>query len=103
MGKMSNALKLRLYYNLLFQGVFIFYIISYEPVRYDDEKFPKWAQYLGLMISFSSMIWVPAYAIYYLVTQPGSFMEVSYSPCRDFGDPIQDFIISKRDLNTDLL
>lgn len=56
-------------------GVFIFYIISYEPVRYDDEKFPKWAQYLGLMISFSSMIWVPAYAIYYLVTQPGSFME----------------------------
>jgi solute carrier family 6 GABA transporter-like protein 1 len=56
-------------------GVFIFYIIQYEPVRYDDEKFPVWAEYLGLMISFSSMMWVPGYALYYLVTQPGSFKE----------------------------
>jgi len=56
-------------------GVFVFYIVQYEPVRYDDEKFPVWAEYLGLMISFSSMMWVPGYALYYLVTQPGSFME----------------------------
>ena len=61
----------------LFQGVFVFYVVQYQPVRYDDEKFPTWAEYLGLLISFSSMMWVPIYAIYYLVTQPGTFMEVS--------------------------
>ena len=60
-----------------FQGVFVFYVVQYQPVRYDDEKFPTWAEYLGLLISFSSMMWVPIYAIYYLVTQPGTFMEVS--------------------------
>jgi len=56
-------------------GVFAFYILQYEPVKYDDEKFPKWAEYLGLLISFASMIWIPGYAIYYLLTQPGTFME----------------------------
>jgi len=55
--------------------VFIFYFIQYEPVKYGDMDYPKWAEVMGLMISFTSMIWVPGYAIYYLVSQPGSFME----------------------------
>jgi len=55
--------------------VFIFYFIQYKPVKYGDQSYPKWAEIMGLMISFTSMMWVPGYAIYYLVTQPGSFME----------------------------
>ena len=60
------------------QGVFVFYIFSYEPVRYgEDYAYPKWAEGMGLCMSFASMVWVPGYAIYYLLTQPGTFREVS--------------------------
>jgi solute carrier family 6 GABA transporter-like protein 1 len=57
--------------------VFGFYCFSYEPVKYgSDYNYPKWAEIVGLCISFSSMMWVPVYAIYYVLTQPGSIMEV---------------------------
>ena len=54
------------------QGVFAYYIISYSAVTYDDYEYPGWAEGMGLCISFSSMIWVPAYFVYYLVTGPGT-------------------------------
>ena len=60
-----------------FQGVFVYYIISYSPVTYGSYEFPQWAEIMGLMISFSSMIWIPAYMVYYLCSQPGSFREVT--------------------------
>jgi len=57
-------------------SVFIFYVISYEPVTYGtDYKYPKWAEGMGMCMSFASMMWVPIYAIYYVASQPGSFME----------------------------
>jgi len=56
--------------------VFIFYCASYTAVTYGhDYKYPKWAEYMGLCMSFTSMIWVPGYAIYYLLTQPGTIMQ----------------------------
>ena len=59
------------------QSVFIFYIFSYEPVTYGtDYNYPKWAEYMGLCMSFASMVWVPLYAVYYVLTQPGTFKEV---------------------------
>lgn len=57
-------------------AVFVFYCFSYEPVTYgEDYIYPKWAEYMGLCMSLASMLWVPVYAIYYLITQPGTFME----------------------------
>ena len=57
--------------------MFIFYIFSYEPVTYGtDYNYPKWAEYMGLCMSFASMVWVPLYAVYYVLTQPGTFKEV---------------------------
>ena len=53
---------------LMIFGIFFFYMYSYTPVTYgEDYKYPKWAEILGLLISISSMIWVPVYAVYYLV------------------------------------
>ena len=50
-------------------GIFISYIYSYSPVTYgEDYNYPKWAEILGLIISFSSMTWVPIYAIYYSIS-----------------------------------
>jgi len=56
-------------------GVFFFYIYRYNPVTFGDYVYPKWAESMGLCISFSSMIWVIAYAIYFMLTTPGSFSE----------------------------
>jgi len=57
-------------------AVFIFYCYSYTPVKYgQDYHYPKWAEGMGLCMSYASMIWVPAYAIYYMITTPGTFMQ----------------------------
>merc|ERR1712012_579322 len=57
-------------------AVFVFYVISYTPVTYGkDYKYPGWGEAMGLCMSFASMMWVPLYAIYYVCSQPGSFME----------------------------
>ena len=59
------------------QLVFGFYCFSYKAVTYGtDYEYPGWAEAMGLCMSFASMMWVPLYAIYYVLTQPGSFMEV---------------------------
>jgi len=60
-------------------AVFVFYVISYEPVTYGkDYEYPKWGEMMGLCMSFASMMWVPIYAIYYVLTQPGTIVENFY-------------------------
>jgi solute carrier family 6 GABA transporter-like protein 1 len=56
--------------------VFLFYFIKYTPITYGrDYSYPMWGEMMGFMISLSSMIWVPGYFVYYLLTTPGTFME----------------------------
>merc|ERR1712106_75381 len=56
-------------------GVFVFQLASYSPVKYGDYEYPYWAQMVGIGLSCASMVWVPLYAAYYLLTQKGSFAE----------------------------
>ncbi|KAK6637309.1 hypothetical protein RUM44_007724 [Polyplax serrata] len=57
-------------------GVFIFFCVKYEPVTYANVyHYPWWAEAIGLTLSFSSMIWIPAYAIYFMSKTPGSFKD----------------------------
>jgi len=56
-------------------GVFIFYIVSFKPVTLATYEYPGWAEGLGLCFSFASMIWVPGYALYYVLFTPGSIMQ----------------------------
>ncbi|GFG35869.1 hypothetical protein Cfor_08730, partial [Coptotermes formosanus] len=57
-------------------AIFIFYCVDYEPITYGKSyNYPRWAEGLGFCMSFASMIWVPAYAIYYVLTAPGSLKE----------------------------
>lgn len=61
----------------LMAGVFFYYVINYEPVKYGKNyTYPPAWEALGLVISFSSMICVPIYAIYYALSGPGTIMEV---------------------------
>ena len=57
--------------------VFVFYVTSFKPVKLGDYSYPTWAEGLGLCFSFASMMWIPIYAVYYLVSQPGTLMQVS--------------------------
>ena len=55
-------------------------------MTFGDYVYPKWAESMGLCISFSSMIWVIAYAIYFMLTTPGSLRErwrVAITPVSD--------------------
>ena len=52
-------------------------MVQYIPVTYGDYVYPWWAECIGIIISLSSMLWIPGYAIYYMMTTPGTWREVS--------------------------
>lgn len=58
-------------------SIFIFSIVQYVPVTYGNGyQYPKWAEVLGICISLSSMLWIPLYAVYYVLSTPGTLREV---------------------------
>ena len=50
--------------------------------------YPWWAEMIGIIISLSSMLWIPGYAVYYTMTTPGTLREVTFAlhlcPTRKF-------------------
>ncbi|KAL0272952.1 UNVERIFIED_CONTAM: hypothetical protein PYX00_005746 [Menopon gallinae] len=57
-------------------AIFLFFCIQYEPVKYANTyEYPWWGQVIGFLVSASSMIWIPGYAIYFLIKTPGTFKE----------------------------
>ncbi|XP_049823180.1 sodium- and chloride-dependent GABA transporter 1-like isoform X2 [Aethina tumida] len=56
-------------------AIFVSHCFQYESLTYAEYKYPHWADGLGIGISLSSMIWVPVYAIYYVLTEPGSILQ----------------------------
>lgn len=49
--------------------ILIYSWIKYQPVKYNNYHFPKWAEDLGWLISFSSIVAVPCVIVYKLVTE----------------------------------
>jgi len=56
--------------------IFIFYFVKYTPITMNTYEYPAWGEALGFLISFSSMVWVPGYFVYYMLTTPGTWREV---------------------------
>ena len=56
--------------------MFSFYFVKYVPISMGDYKYPAWGEALGFIISLSSMLWVPGYALYFVMTSKGSWREV---------------------------
>jgi len=56
--------------------LFVFYFVKYTPIVMGDYEYPVWGEALGFMISLSSMLWVPGYAIYFVLTNKGTWKEV---------------------------
>ena len=61
---------------LCFQSIFIFYVIKWSPVKYGSVEYPFWAHGIGFVMSAASMLWIPGYAVYYIMTERGSLRDV---------------------------
>lgn len=59
------------------QGVFIFNIIQWSPIKYLDYEFPWWAHCFGWFTALSSMLCIPGYAIWLWQKTPGDSIDVS--------------------------
>lgn len=50
--------------------------MGYEPLTYEDYVYPGWANVLGWAIAGSSVLMIPAVAIYQILAAEGSFPQV---------------------------
>lgn len=55
--------------------IFLFYCFMWQPVKYGKVDYPMYAHVFGFLMSLASMLWIPGYAIYYLLTQRGSLRD----------------------------
>ncbi|CAH3152263.1 unnamed protein product [Porites lobata] len=56
-------------------AVFIFSLVTYSPLKYDDYDYPDWGQAIGWIMALSSIACIPFVMLYKFVTTPGSFKE----------------------------
>ncbi|XP_022239871.1 sodium- and chloride-dependent GABA transporter 1-like [Limulus polyphemus] len=60
---------------LICGGVFLFSLVQYKPLDYIGYVYPWWGQLIGWMLALSSMLCIPAYAIYIFLLTPGTLRE----------------------------
>lgn len=51
-------------------------VIQWQGVSYNNKPYPGWAEFLGWLMALSSMVLIPAFAIYQLWKTPGTLKEV---------------------------
>lgn len=56
--------------------IIVYGLMGYEPLQYGDYVYPGWANKLGWSIAGSSMIMIPAMAVYQIIVTPGSLKQV---------------------------
>ncbi|XP_045474290.1 sodium- and chloride-dependent GABA transporter 1-like isoform X1 [Harmonia axyridis] len=49
--------------------------VQFRTLSYGDYEYPVWANVIGLCLSLASMMWIPVYAIYYVIKGPGTLLE----------------------------
>ena len=61
------------------QGVFVFSVVKYEPLVYMNYRYPAWGEGIGWLMALSSIVVIPAYAVYLFIVTPGNLRQVSSS------------------------
>ncbi|XP_029848073.2 sodium- and chloride-dependent GABA transporter 1 isoform X1 [Ixodes scapularis] len=57
-------------------AIFLFSVIKYQPVVYAKTyAYPWWGEMMGWFMALVSMVMIPAYMIYFLITTPGSLRQ----------------------------
>lgn len=58
----------------------MFSVIKYQPIVYANTyTYPWWGEMMGWFMALVSMIMIPAYMIYFLITTPGTLRQVRVS------------------------
>ena len=52
--------------------------VTFVPVTYNDYVYPVGAQAIGFMMALASMLCIPGYAVYALLSANGSLSEVCH-------------------------
>jgi len=64
---------------LVMAAIFLSYLINWKPLKYGSAEngieYPMYAHVIGLIMSLASMLWIPGYAIYYILNQRGSLKD----------------------------
>lgn len=61
----------------MFQGIFIFFLVKYKPLKYNNVYiYPDWGYGIGWMMALSSMVCIPLWICIKLWKTEGTFMEV---------------------------
>jgi hypothetical protein len=61
----------------LFQVLFILSLVMAPVPQYSNYVYPEWSIAIGWLMVVSSLLCIPAYAIYKFLITPGSVVEVS--------------------------
>ena len=56
----------------------MFTALDYGGNQYADYVYPTWATFVGWLITFSSVIAIPAVALHKLLNEEGTLKEVKY-------------------------
>ena len=66
------------------KGIFLSYLFMWEPLKYgEDVEYPFYMHAIGFVMSLASMLWIPGYALYYIISQRGSLRDVSEGARRE--------------------
>lgn len=61
----------------LFQGIFIFFLVKYKPLKYNNVYiYPDWGYGIGWMMALSSMVCIPLWICVKLWKSEGTILEV---------------------------
>uniref|UniRef100_A0A4W4GBK6 Transporter n=2 Tax=Electrophorus electricus TaxID=8005 RepID=A0A4W4GBK6_ELEEL len=57
---------------LIISFILIFTVIQYKPITYNDYVFPDWSLVIGFCMALSSVVCIPIYSIFKILTSKGS-------------------------------
>ena len=59
------------------QLILIFLVIQYQPITYNQYRYPSWAEAIGFLMALSSVICIPFYALFHFQRTDGdTFLQV---------------------------
>lgn len=62
--------------SLSLQAIFIFSLVTYTPLTYNEYSYPVWGQVIGWVMALSSIMCIPGVMIFKVMTIEGTLQEV---------------------------
>merc|ERR1712223_2144805 len=66
-------------------GIFVFFIVTYEPLTYQGYEYPKAAQYGGWILTAFAVVQIPIWFLHSFFTGDSRNCGAVFSPNKDWG------------------